>query len=197
MTQYPEYDGVGSLDDVLANGLKLCSRKSNNALSKHKRDALEALGIKITSTLGGIENAPIRKQIYDYWRNKLESENQTNALQVTHNESVTGNTQSQSETTENDTTTKALPITQKRNKPKRAERFDKLTRISFSVTGNAQRQHISLEPEYMKALELIAPTNRNQWLGDTVADYIAKNGVESSTRIIKCSIVTALIERIS
>ena len=88
-----------------------------------------------------------------------------------------------------------VPVTQKRNKTKRDKRFSGFTRISFNVTGNTQRQHISLEPEFIKALELIAPANRNQWLSDTVSDYIAKNGVESSTRIVKLSIVNALIER--
>lgn len=95
----------------------------------------------------------------------------------------------------------ALPVTQsttqKRNKTKRDKRFSGFTRISFNVTGNTQRQHISLEPEFIKALELIAPANRNQWLSDTVSDYVAKNGVESSTRIVKLSIVNELIKRVT
>ena len=52
-----------------------------------------------------------------------------------------------------------LPVTRKRNKIKRDKRFSGFTRISFNVTGNTQRQHISLEPEFIKALELIAPAN--------------------------------------
>jgi hypothetical protein len=94
----------------------------------------------------------------------------------------------------------ALPVkqstTKTRNKTKRESRFNQFTAIAFSVTGKTGRQHISLEPEYMKALELIAPANRNQWLSDKVADYIAKNGIESTTRIVKASIVNALIERV-
>jgi hypothetical protein len=93
-----------------------------------------------------------------------------------------------------------LPVkqstTKTRNKTKRESRFNQFTAIAFSVTGKTGRQHISLEPEYMKALELIAPDNRNKWLSDTVADYIAKNGIESTTRIVKASIVNALIERV-
>ena len=87
------------------------------------------------------------------------------------------------------------PKPKTRNKTKRENRFNQFKRISFNVTGNAQRQHISLEPEFIKALELIAPDNKLQWLSDTVSDYIAKNGIESTTRIIKSSIVNALIER--
>jgi hypothetical protein len=92
--------------------------------------------------------------------------------------------------------TATTPTHKTRNKVKRDKRFDAFTRISFNVTGNTQRQHISLEPEFIKALELIAPGNRNKWLSDTVADYIAKNGIESTTRIVKASIVNALIERV-
>lgn len=87
------------------------------------------------------------------------------------------------------------PPPKTRNKTKRENRFNQFKRISFNVTGNTQRQHISLEPEFIKALELIAPDNKLQWLSDTVSDYIAKNGIESTTRIIKSSIVNALIER--
>ncbi len=88
-----------------------------------------------------------------------------------------------------------LPVTRKRNKIKRDKRFSGFTRISFNVTGNTQRQHISLEPEFIKALELIAPANSTKWLSETVSNWIATNGVESSTRIVKCSIVNELIER--
>jgi hypothetical protein len=91
--------------------------------------------------------------------------------------------------------TATTPTPKTRNKVKRDKRFDAFTRISFNVTGNTQRQHISLELEFIKALELIAPDNRNKWLADTVADYIAKNGIESTTRIIKSAIVNELIER--
>jgi hypothetical protein len=82
-----------------------------------------------------------------------------------------------------------------RNKVKRDARYSAFTRISFNVTGNAQRQHISLEPEFIKALELIAGNNKLQWLSDTVSDYIAKNGIESTTRIIKSAIVNELLKR--
>jgi hypothetical protein len=88
-----------------------------------------------------------------------------------------------------------VPVTRKRNKTKRLERFNGFKRISFNVTGNTQRQHISLEPEFLKALELIAPTDSTKWLSDTVSNWIAANGIESSTRIVKCSIVSELVKR--
>jgi len=87
------------------------------------------------------------------------------------------------------------PPPKTRNKTKRESKFMGFKRISFNVIGNAQRQHISLEPEFIKALELIAGNNKLQWLSDTVADYIAKNGIESSTRIVKLSIVNELLRR--
>ena len=91
---------------------------------------------------------------------------------------------------------KAKAKKKKRNKVKREQRFNQFTGIAFNVAGIEARQHISLEPEFIRALDLIAPTNRNQWLADTVADYIAKNGNESTTRIIKLSLVNELLSRL-
>ena len=87
------------------------------------------------------------------------------------------------------------PKPKTRNKTKRENRFNQFTGIAFNVTGKTGRQYISLEPEFIKALELIAPTNRNKWLSDTVSDYIVKNGIESTTRIIKSAIVNELLKR--
>ena len=89
---------------------------------------------------------------------------------------------------------KQKPIKKKRVKTKRG-RYSAFTSIAFSVTGIEGRHNVSLEPEFIRALDLIAPTSRNKWLSECVSDYIAKNGIESTTRIIKSSIVNELVRR--
>ncbi len=65
-----------------------------------------------------------------------------------------------------------LPATP-RDKVKRGELFSGFTRISFTIKSTTKRQHITLESEYIAALEKVAPDNRNQWLSETV-DAILK-----------------------
>ena len=187
------YDGTTSLDKAIALDLGLCAVKSIRTLKVLKYRAIEALGLDIAHG-AKINDSGDKLKIYEWLKAySLLTEPPTDlsmvqALPVTQSnlepllpiEPAIDN---------------VVPVTQKRNKTKRDKRFSGFTRISFNVTGNTQRQHISLEPEFIKALELIAPANRNQWLNDTVSDYVAKNGVESSTRIVKLSIVNALIER--
>jgi|GEM_PF-5075133 len=187
------YDGTTSLDKAIALDLGLCAVKSIRTLKVLKYRAIEALGLDIAHG-AKINDSGDKLKIYEWLKAySLLTEPPTDlsmvqALPVTQSnlepllpiEPAIDN---------------VVPVTQKRNKTKRDKRFSGFTRISFNVTGNTQRQHISLEPEFIKALELIAPANRNQWLSDTVSDYIAKNGIESSTRIVKLSIVNALIER--
>ncbi len=187
------YDGTTSLDKAIALDLGLCAVKSIRTLKVLKYRAIEALGLDIAHG-AKINDSDDKLKIYEWLKayslltEPLTDLSMVQALPVTQSnlepplpiEPAIDN---------------VVPVTQKRNKTKRDKRFSGFTRISFNVTGNTQRQHISLEPEFIKALELIAPANRNQWLSDTVSDYIAKNGVESSTRIVKLSIVNALIER--
>ncbi|MEN9597614.1 MAG: hypothetical protein RL236_2048 [Pseudomonadota bacterium] len=186
------YDGSTSLDKAIALDLGLCAVKNIRKLKILKYRAIEALGLDIAHG-AKINDSGDKLKIYEWLKAySLLTEPPTDlsmvqALPVTQSnlepplpiEPAIDN---------------VVPVTQKRNKTKRDKRFSGFTRISFNVTGNAQRQHISLEPEFIKALELIAPANRNQWLSDTVSRWIAANGVESSTRIVKCEIVNELIE---
>jgi hypothetical protein len=77
----------------------------------------------------------------------------------------------------------------------RAKPFNGFKRIAFNIESSPKRQHISLEPEYIAALDKIAPDNCNQWLGETVDAHIKAYGAESTTRIIKLAIVSKLMER--
>jgi hypothetical protein len=181
------YDGTTSLDKAIALDLGLCAVKSIRTLKVLKYRAIEALGLDIAHG-AKINDSGDKLKIYEWLKAySLLTEPPTDLSTV----NVSPATQSNLEPAIDD----VVPVTQKRNKTKRDKRFSGFTRISFNVTGNTQRQHISLEPEFIKALELIAPANRNQWLSDTVSSWIAANGVESSTRIVKLSIVNALIER--
>lgn len=81
-------------------------------------------------------------------------------------------------------------ITTTRDKP-----FNGFKRIAFNIESSPKRQHVSLEAEYVAALDKIAPDNRNQWLSETVDAYIKEYGAESTTRIIKLAIVSKLMER--
>ena len=187
------YDGTTSLDKAIALDLGLCAVKSIRTLKVLKYRAIEALGLDIAHG-AKINDSGDKLKIYEWLKAySLLTEPPTDlsmvqALPVTQSnlepllpiEPAIDN---------------VVPVTQKRNKTKRDKRFSGFTRISFNVTGNTQRQHISLEPEFIKALELIAPANRNQWLSDTVSNWIVANGVESSTRIVKCEIVNELVKR--
>ena len=181
------YDGTTSLDKAIALDLGLCAVKNIRKLKILKYRAIEALGLDITHG-AKINDSGDKLKIYEWLKAySLLTEPPTDLSMV----NVSPATQSNLEPAIDN----VVPVTQKRNKTKRDKRFSGFTRISFNVTGNTQRQHISLEPEFIKALELIAPANRNQWLSDTVSRWIAANGVESSTRIVKCEIVNELIER--
>ncbi len=177
------YDGKTSLQKALEqlHGKKL----TFDDLSKITGAYRERLNLP---TGKPISKAADKLKVYEWEREKLAA--QSNLIEL-----PAPNDLPENKTIDDN----ALPVTQsttqKRNKTKRLERFNEFKRLSFNVTGNTQRQHISLEPEFIKALELIAPANRNQWLSDTVSDYIAKNGVESSTRIVKLSIVNELLKR--
>lgn len=81
-------------------------------------------------------------------------------------------------------------ITTTREKP-----FNGFKRIAFNIESSPKRQHVSLEPEYVAALDKIAPDNRNQWLSETVDAYIKEYGAESTTRIVKLAIVSKLVEK--
>jgi hypothetical protein len=83
----------------------------------------------------------------------------------------------------------------KRSTTKRDKAFDGFTRIAFNIKSNPKRQHVSLESEYVTALDKIAPDSRNKWLSETVDAYIQEHGDESTTRIIKLAIVNKLMER--
>lgn len=183
------YDGTTSLSNAIALDLKLCSISNTNKISKLTQTASKALGLPV-DTKGGKKAPADNIAIYQWLK--------SNALSVTQSnlESPATKPLSIEQPVTQTAIENVVPVTQKkRNKTKRDKRFSGFTRISFNVTGNAQRQHISLEPEFIKALELIAPANRNQWLSDTVSKWIVANGVESSTRIVKCEIVNELIKR--
>ena len=183
------YDGTTSLSKAIADDLKLCAIANTNKISKLTQTASKALGLPV-DTKGGKKAPADNIAIYQWLKSNALPVTQSNleppAKPLPIEQSVTQTA-----------IDNVVPVTQKRNKTKRDKRFSGFTRISFNVTGNTQRQHISLEPEFIKALELIAPANRNQWLNDTVSDYVAKNGVESSTRIVKLSIVNELIKRVT
>jgi hypothetical protein len=188
------YDGTTSLDKAIALDLGLCAVKSIRTLKVLKYRAIEALGLDIAHG-AKINDSGDKLKIYEWLKAySLLTEPPTDLSMVN---ALLPATQSNLEPPLpiEPAIDSVVPVTQKRNKTKRDKRFSGFTRISFNVTGNTQRQHISLEPEFIKALELIAPANRNQWLSDTVSSWIAANGVESSTRIVKLSIVNALIER--
>ena len=173
------YDGTTSLSKAIADDLKLCSIANTNKISKLTRQAVDALGLNVP--VGQVrKTVDENRAIYQWLKDNVLPVTQSNLEPPLPIEPAIDN---------------VVPVTQKRNKTKRDKRFSGFTRISFNVTGNTQRQHISLEPEFIKALELIAPTNRNQWLSDTVSSWIAANGVESSTRIVKLSIVNELVKR--
>jgi hypothetical protein len=179
-----DYDGTTSLRLEIKKRL---NKTSHTTQADYIADGCEALGFKKRLRSNGgspAENVAILKWLLENktaTRNKAQNKAQASLPQIT-----------------GAIAPKPIepPTHKTRNKVKRDARYSAFTRISFNVTGNTQRQHISLEPEYMKALELIAPDNRLKWLADTVADYIAKNGIESTTRIVKASIVNALIERV-
>jgi hypothetical protein len=182
------YDGTTSLDKAIALDLGLCAVKNIRKLKILKYRAIEALGLDIAHGEKINDNSD-KLKIYEWLKAySLLTEPPIDLSMV----QALPTTQSNLELPlpiDN-----VVPVTQKRNKTKRDKRFSGFTRISFNVTGNTQRQHISLEPEFIKALELIAPANRNQWLSDTVSSWIATNGVESNTRIVKCEIVNELIK---
>lgn len=187
------YDGTTSLDKAIALDLGLCAVKSIRTLKVLKYRAIEALGLDIAHG-AKINDSGDKLKIYEWLKAySLLTEPPTDLSMVQALPVTPSNLEPPLPI--EPAIDNVVPVTQKRNKTKRDKRFSGFTRISFNVTGNTQRQHISLEPEFIKALELIAPANRNQWLSDTVSDYIAKNGIESSTRIVKLSIVNALIER--
>ncbi len=196
------YDGTTSLDKAIALDLGLCAVKSIRTLKVLKYRAIEALGLDIAHG-AKINDSGDKLKIYEWLKAySLLTEPPTdlsmvNALPVTQSnlEPPAKPLPIEQSVVTQTAIDNVVPVTQKRNKTKRDKRFSGFTRISFNVTGNTQRQHISLEPEFIKALELIAPANRNQWLSDTVSDYVAKNGVESSTRIVKLSIVNELLKR--
>lgn len=173
------YDGKNSLQKALEqlHGKKLTFDDLSKITGKYR----ERLNLP---TGKAISKAADKLKIYQWERDAIAT--QTNLIEPPPIEPVT-------QTAIDD----VLPVTRKRNKTKRLERFNEFKRISFNVTGNTQRQHISLEPEFVKALELIAPANSTKWLSETVSNWIATNGVESSTRIVKCSIVNELIKRVT
>jgi hypothetical protein len=185
------YDGTTSLSKAIADDLKLCTIANTNKISKLTQTASKALGLPV-DTKGGKKAPADNIAIYQWLKSNVLPVTQSNLEPPATNQLPIAPTDLSENKTIDDS---VLPVTQKRNKTKRDKRFSGFTRISFNVTGNAQRQHISLEPEFIKALELIAPANRNQWLSDTVSSWIATNGVESSTRIVKCEIVNELIKR--
>ena len=196
------YDGTTSLDKAIALDLGLCAVKNIRKLKILKYRAIEAMGLDIAPDTT-INDSGDKLKIYE-WLKAYSSLTEpptdlsmVNALPVTQSnlELPAAKPLSIEQPVTQTAIYSAVPVTQKRNKTKRDKRFSGFTRISFNVTGNAQRQHISLEPEFIKALELIAPANRNQWLSDTVSNWIVANGVESSTRIVKCEIVNELVKR--
>jgi hypothetical protein len=167
MQAMTHYDGTTSRNDEIKKRFNLSTPAS---WSRYNKLACKALGLPVKANAADgkrtpAENVAIIEWLDDYFAQPKKVK----------------------------ATPKPKPKT--RNKVKRESRFNQFTRISFNVTGNAQRQHISLEPEFIRALDLIAPANRNQWLSDTTADYIAKNGIESTTRIIKSAIVNELLKR--
>jgi hypothetical protein len=81
-----------------------------------------------------------------------------------------------------------------REKTKRDKLFDDFTRIAFHIKSSDKRQFISLEPEYVEALDKIT-NDRKEWISKTIDDYIDANGVESNTRIIKTAIVKTLMTK--
>ena len=196
------YDGTTSLDKAISLDLGLCAVKSIRTLKVLKYKAIEALGLDIAHG-AKINDSGDKLKIYEWLKAySLLTEPPTdlsmvNTLPVTQSnlEPLTAKPLPIEQPVTQTAIDNAVPVTQKRNKTKRDKRFSGFTRISFNVTGNTKRQHISLEPEFIKALELIAPANRNQWLSDTVSNWIMANGVESSTRIVKCEIVNELIKR--
>ena len=195
------YDGTTSLDKAIALDLGLCAVKSIRTLKVLKYRAIEALGLVIHGN--EINDSGDKLKIYE-WLKAYSSLTEpptdlsmVQALPVTqlNLEPPAAKPLPIEQPTTEPAIDNVVPVTQKRNKTKRDKRFSGFTRISFNVTGNTQRHHISLESEFIKALELIAPANRNQWLSDTVSSWISTNGVESSTRIVKCEIVNELIKR--
>jgi hypothetical protein len=189
------YDGSTSLSKAIADDLKLCSIANTNKISKLTRQAVDALGLNVP--VGQVrKTVDENRAIYQWLKDNVLPVTQSNLEPPATNQLPIAPTDLlENKTIDDNVLPVTQPITKQRNKTKRDKRFSGFTRISFNVTGNTQRQHISLEPEFIKALELIAPANRNQWLSDTVSSWIAANGVESSTRIVKLSIVNALIER--
>ncbi len=186
------YDGTTSLDKAIALDLGLCAVKNIRKLKILKYRAIEALGLDIAHG-AKINDSGDKLKIYEWLKAySLLTEPPTDLSMV---QAFVTQSNLEPPLPIEPAIDNVVPVTQKRNKTKRDKRFSGFTRISFNVTGNTQRQHISLEPEFIKALELIAPANRNQWLSDTVSSWIAANGVESSTRIVKCEIVNELIER--
>ena len=176
-----DYDGVTSLRLEIKNRL---NKTSHQTQADYIAAACVALGFdkrKKGDNGAALENKAILQWLLD---NKTTTRNKTqNKSQITILETITPIIET------------PAPAPKTRNKVKRENRFNQFKRISFNVTGNTQRQHISLEPEFIKALELIAPANKLQWLSDTVSDYIVKNGIESTTRIIKSAIVNELLKR--
>ncbi len=70
---------------------------------------------------------------------------------------------------------------------------DKLKRYAFNVEG-MPRQNVTLENEYVEALAFLSPSP-TQWLTNTTSQFIKTNGVESITKIVKCSIVAELLNK--
>jgi hypothetical protein len=68
---------------------------------------------------------------------------------------------------------------------------EKLKRYAFNVEG-MPRQNVTLENDFVQALAFLSP-NPTQWLTDTTSQFIKANGVESITKIVKCSIVAELL----
>jgi hypothetical protein len=189
------YDGTTSLSKAIADDLKLCSIANTNKISKLTRQAVDALGLNVP--VGQVrKTVDENRAIYQWLKDNVLPVTQSNLEPPATNQLPIAPTDlSENKTIDDSVLSVTQATTKQRNKTKRDKRFSGFTRISFNVTGNTQRQHISLEPEFIKALELIAHANRNQWLSDTVSSWIATNGIESSTRIVKCEIVNELLKR--
>lgn len=201
------YDGKGSLDQAIAN-LELCSMKSNNTLTKLKNEALDALGIKMTSTLGGVANEPIRLKVYEWLRDnkskyavepvpQLADTAQTTIVEPALYIDDATETINIVKPVVQDTDVETVePVPQ--SKRKYADQYEYKT-IAFNTINDATttRHVIKLERYLIDAIKDAGAQSVPQFLGEKVArEWNETTGDKSITKMVKRAIVEALVAKI-
>ena len=157
--------------------LGLCAIKSVRTLQTLKYRAIDALALDIKRG-DRITSTSDKLKIFEWLSVSLVTQNGLTDLPV-NNDVVAVLT---------DLPTTIAPATKK-------PIYGGFKRYAFNIASNPQRQHISLDTEFVTALDFIAPANQSKWLAETVNQWIATKGTESTTRIVKLSIVNELLKR--